>query len=422
LKGNNSRIREPSTEEGGAAMPSVAPDPTLALPPGLSQRAAEGEAIRFATLEIIDQRRRQPLRLAGEIPRSMGLFHRGGLEYRGRLIHVWQFRFAAVGGSTKLSYHLLGVQAKRQVYFSVYPVLDSSHGEDGALAAWIAADSRAYTARERVLSVYRKRLDEQPNEAARHYELALVGIGLGTCFLVPSKPDALYHPGPLDEFVAAAHAAIERAPRRPNYLALAAFLHERLTQFEEAARLYGEASAADPKSDLYAALHADALLFAGDENGATRAASEAGRRARARKRAYAFGGARRSTVDALCEQLFHDAWQVRMQVEGLKPLAPESALLDEHRSAIRIDPEKVPAPLRDLIPLALEWGVGDDGSRGYLTDRATGKKKAALRKALPLKRRAEIQDWLDSLGPDGVKGPEAGAFAYLLEALDEMGI
>jgi hypothetical protein len=125
LKGNNSRIREPSLEEGGAAMPSVAPDPTLALPPGLSQRAAEAEAIRFATMEIIDQRRRQPLRLAGEIPRSMKLIHRGDLDYRGRLTHVWQFRFAAAGGSTKLSYHLLGVRAKRQVYLSVYPVLDN---------------------------------------------------------------------------------------------------------------------------------------------------------------------------------------------------------------------------------------------------------------------------------------------------------
>jgi tetratricopeptide (TPR) repeat protein len=386
----------------------------------LSQRAAEGEAIRFATLEIIDQRRRQPLRLAGEIPRSMKLIHRGGLDYRGRLTHVWQFRFAAAGGSTKLSYHLLGVRAKRQVYFSVYPVLDSSPNEDGALAAWIAADSRAYTARERVLSVYRQRLDEQPSEASRHYELALVGIALGTCFLVPSKPDALYHPGPLDEFVAVAHAAIERAPRRPNYLALAAFLHERLTRFEEAARRYGEAAAADPKSHLYAALYADALLFAGDESGAIEAAGEATRRAR--KRAYEFGGDRRSIIDTLREQLFHEAWQVRMQVEGLKPLAIEPALLNEHRNAIRIDPDKVPAPLRDLIPLALEWGVGDDGSRAYLTDRATGKKKAALRKALPLKRRAEIQAWLDSLGPDGVASPEAGAFTYLLEALDEMGI
>jgi tetratricopeptide (TPR) repeat protein len=272
------------------------------------------------------------------------------------------------------------------------------------------------------LSLYRKRLDAQPNEAARHYEFALVGIALGTCFLVPSKPDALYHPGPLDEFLAVAHAAIERAPRRPNYLALAAFLHERLTRFEEAARLYGEAAAADPKSDLYAALHADALLFAGDENGAIRAASEADRRARARKRPYEFGGDRRSIIGTLREQLFQEAWQVRMAVEGLKPLATEPALLDEHRSAIRIDPEKVPAPFRDLIPLALEWGVGDDGLRAYLTERATGRKKAALRKALPLKRRAEIQDWLDSLGPDGVEGPAAGAFTYLLDALDEMGI
>jgi hypothetical protein len=66
--------------------------------------------------------------------------------------------------------------------------------------------------------------------------------------------------------------------------------------------------------------------------------------------------------------------------------------------------------------------VGDDGSRGYLTERATATDKAVLRKALPLERRSEIQESLDSLGPRGITSHEAGAFMYLLEALEEMGL
>jgi tetratricopeptide (TPR) repeat protein len=352
----------------------------------------------------------------------MNLHSRGGVNYRGRHTHVWQFRFAAVGGSPQLSYYLVGVQAKRQAYYAAYPALDDSDEENPVLAAWIAADSRAYSARERVLSLYRERLDERPDEAARHYELALVGISLGTCFLVPSKPDALYHPGPLDEFVTVVHAALQRTPRRPNYLALAGYLHERLTRFDEAARLYGEATSAEPKSELYAALHADALLFAGDESGAKRAASEAERRARARKRPYEFGIDRRSILGAFGDKRFHEAWRVRMKVEGLEPLETDEELADKHRGEIEIDPKKVPAPFRDLIPLAHRWGVGDDGSRSHLTDSATTREKAEMKRVLSLKRRAEIQAWLDSLGPRGIAAPEAGAFMYLLEAADEMGV
>lgn len=92
------------------------------------------------------------------------------------------------------------------------------------------------------------------------------------------------------------------------------------------------------------------------------------------------------------------------------------------RRGMRIDAKKVPAAFHDLIPLALEWGIGDDGSRGYFADRAIAGDKAALAKALPSARRGEIQAWLDSLGPKGIAGAEAGALMFLLEAVEEMGI
>jgi hypothetical protein len=218
-------------------------------------------------------------------------------------------------------------------------------------------------------------------------------------------------------------AGIERAPGRPRYLALAAFLHERLAQFQHAARRYGEAAAADAKSELYAVLHADALLFAGDEAGATRAATEAERRLRARRSPYEFGRHRKSLLDRFKESLYEEAWALRKKVEGLKDAwNSDTAQAEANRRAIKIDRKKVPRDFHDLIPLARKWGVGDDGSRGYFTDHASAKDKAALKKALPLKRRGEIQDWLDSLGPRGITGDEAGAFMYLLEALDELGI
>ena len=402
-------------------MSTLALDPRLALPPGLTHADAEQAAIRFATLEVVDLDRPDPLRLRRAIPRAMHLGYRGGLRYRGRPTHIWRFRLEAdVPHST---HHLLGVLAK-EVYFSAYPAMITvDDDEDTHLAAWTAADWRAHSERERILAPYRQRLNDKPQDAARHYELALVGVTLGTWFLTLSKVDGLYYPGALEEFMPIVLAAIERAPGRPRYLALAAFLHERLAEFEQAARLYGEAAAADPKSELYAILHADALLFGGDDAGARSAAKEAERRLHARRNRNQFGRHRKVLLDRFKEDLYEEAWALRKQVEGLEDAwKSDTAQAEANRRAIKIDRKKVPRDFHDLIPLARKWGVGDDGSRGYFTNRASAKDKAALKKALPLKRRSEIQDWLDSLGPRGITGDEAGAFVYLLEALDEMGI
>jgi tetratricopeptide (TPR) repeat protein len=398
----------------------VALDPNLALPDGLSRAAAENAAVRFATLDIVDMDRPDPFRLRAPIPRTPAVSYRGGLDYRGRATHVW--RFMLDPDFRHSTHHLVGVQAKQHSYFAAYVAMHAvSDDEDTHLGGWIAADWRAYSERERILEIYRRRLREKPQDAARHYELALVGVALGTCFLTLSQTYGLYYPGALDEFVPIAHAAIERAPRQPRYLALAAFLHERLTEFEQAARLYGAAAAADAKSALYAVLHADALLFADDAAGATRAAQEAERRLRARRSRYRFGRHRKPLLDDFTISLAEDAQAVREKVEGLRRVS-EKALAETARREIRIDRKKVPAAFRDLIPLAKQWGVGDDGLRGYFTDRASAKDKATLRKALPAQRRGELQDWLDSLGPGGITSDEWGAFTYLLEALEELGL
>ncbi len=400
-------------------MPTLALDPKRALPPGLTHADAEQAAVRFATLEAIDLDRPDPLQLRRAIPRAVNLSYRGGLRYRRRPTHLWRFRLEAdVPHST---HHLLGVRAK-EVYFSAYPaIITVDDDENTHLAAWMAADWRAYSERERILAPYRQRLKDRPQDAARHYELALVGVTLGTWFLSLSKVDALYYPGPLEEFVPIARAAIERAPGRPRYLALAAFLHERLTEFEQAARLYGEAAAADAKSELYAVLHADALLFAGDDTGAGSAAREAERRLRAKRNRNQFGRHRKALLDRFKEGLYEEAWALRQKVEGLRRES-DKALAEAARRELKIDRKKVPRTFHDLIPLAKKWGLGDDGLRGYFTDRATAKDKATLERALPLKRRGEIQDWLTSLLSKGITSDETGAFMFLLEALEEMGI
>ncbi|MCL4802083.1 MAG: hypothetical protein KJ025_21000 [Burkholderiales bacterium] len=399
-------------------------DPEMPLPPGLDHEAAERAARRVAALAIIDQRRRDPLRLSAPIPVSLQVSYRGGLRHDGRPTCAWRFGFVSVDGLAEATYHLIGVSgAGGQAYYSAYPAMLTLDETDSIIGDWIAADAQAYAERERILAVYRARLEEAPEQASRHYELALIGTTLATCFVTVSDVDALFYPGPLDEFAPAALEACARMPCRASWLALAAFLHERLTRFDEAARLYGEAVAAEPRSAVYASLHADALLFAGDVVGAARAARDAEQRARARRARFEFGLGRGTVLDRFKETLQEEALAVRKNVEGLQDAeASEEARAEEHRRAIRIDPERVPAAFRDLIPLARRWGVGDDGARGFLTGRATAMDRARLKKALPWRRRGAVQAWLDSLGPEGITSDEAGAFMFLLEAVEELGL
>ena len=92
----------------------------------------------------------------------------------------------------------------------------------------------------------------------------------------------------------------------------------------------------------------------------------------------------------------------------------------EDRPEIRIDPDNVPADLRDLIPIAEEWGIGDDVIRGDYGERASDAQKQRFKAALT-GRTARVTEWLDSFGADAMS-EEAGAFMYMLEALDEMGL
>ena len=90
------------------------------------------------------------------------------------------------------------------------------------------------------------------------------------------------------------------------------------------------------------------------------------------------------------------------------------------RPVIELDPSKVPEDLRDLIPVAERWGIGDDVLRSALEEQASEEEKEQFREALR-GRTARITEWLDSFG-DEMLSEEAGTFMYMLEALDESGL
>lgn len=84
----------------------------------------------------------------------------------------------------------------------------------------------------------------------------------------------------------------------------------------------------------------------------------------------------------------------------------------------RLDPQSVPADLRHLIPLARQWGIGDDVERLAKVDAATPAQRAELRNGLA-PHQARITAWLDSFG-DGQMSEEAATFMYMQLAVEEM--
>jgi hypothetical protein len=100
-------------------------------------------------------------------------------------------------------------------------------------------------------------------------------------------------------------------------------------------------------------------------------------------------------------------------------LQKELGLYAENRPDIRLDPARVPADLRILIPLAEKWGIGDDIIRNDLIDKANEAEKQELHDALYVLDE-RVTEWLRGM-PAGEMSDEAEAFMYMQGALDEMG-
>jgi len=96
-------------------------------------------------------------------------------------------------------------------------------------------------------------------------------------------------------------------------------------------------------------------------------------------------------------------------------------LYAENRENIEIDPENVPPGLRDLIPLAEKWGLGDDIIRGDVMAKATDDEKNTFKETLR-GRTDEVTAWLDAFDNANPMPEDAVPFMYMLEALDESGL
>jgi hypothetical protein len=83
-----------------------------------------------------------------------------------------------------------------------------------------------------------------------------------------------------------------------------------------------------------------------------------------------------------------------------------------------LNPENVPADLRDLLPIARKWGIGDDIIREDMQQKATNDEKTNLINQLE-GRTKRINEWLDSF-ENSQFTPEAAAFLYLLLGHEEI--
>lgn len=83
-----------------------------------------------------------------------------------------------------------------------------------------------------------------------------------------------------------------------------------------------------------------------------------------------------------------------------------------------MDAQSVPPDLRHLIPLAQEWGIGDDVERLAKVEGATPTQRGDLRRAVA-PHHARITQWLDSFG-QALMPQEAATFMYMQLAIEEM--
>lgn len=111
--------------------------------------------------------------------------------------------------------------------------------------------------------------------------------------------------------------------------------------------------------------------------------------------------------------------RLRRDIAPSSHLQKQFGLYAGNRPVLQLDQARVPNHLRQLVPLAEKWGVGDDIIRNDLVDKSTTAEKRELHDALyePFER---VTEWLNSFAGRPLP-PEAEAFMYMQTALDEIG-
>jgi len=103
-----------------------------------------------------------------------------------------------------------------------------------------------------------------------------------------------------------------------------------------------------------------------------------------------------------------------------KPMEITSRLVDELRQMnISIKPNSVPENLRDLLPLAEKWAIGDDVERDYFVHTVSEEeKKEFIDKVWP--RMDEIETWCSTQRDKTPVPNEALLFDMMAEAAAEV--
>jgi hypothetical protein len=127
--------------------------------------------------------------------------------------------------------------------------------------------------------------------------------------------------------------------------------------------------------------------------------------------------------DAILELFRRQAWRVRKRVEGerfTRFIKSEGEFCEEERQLAMVDfnLQQVPKPLQKLVPLARQYGVGDDPCRAYFLSKISKQnRKRILQEVEP--HFDAIDRWIKTFEA-GRLPPEAVAFFWLLEAIEEM--
>jgi hypothetical protein len=90
----------------------------------------------------------------------------------------------------------------------------------------------------------------------------------------------------------------------------------------------------------------------------------------------------------------------------------------ENYKSPNLDPNQVPDDLRDLLPIAKKWGIGDDIIRDDMRQKSSTAEKRELINKLEGKTK-RINNWLDTFDDDEFT-PESTAFLYLLLCHEEI--
>lgn len=94
--------------------------------------------------------------------------------------------------------------------------------------------------------------------------------------------------------------------------------------------------------------------------------------------------------------------------------------MEDIEEEIILDANEVPENLRDLIPLAERWGIGDDAERGEVMESATHQELVDLEEKVSPKM-IEIWEWLSGYS-DVHYSDTTSYFTYLMVACDEVDI